>query len=1565
MKSSSLIRWLLLAAPLFLGFTMHGDEDRFSFYLSTERIYYPGEPDVAVTLGGQLESKTTFAFEAYRLADPVAFFRAQRNPHSFNIGFDDDGERDDKEPRVTLSKNDKLIKRWEKKITPRERYWHNEQISVPANERGVYVVVARARGKASATVVVVSALGMVVKQSPGEALSFVVDRRSGEKVTGFPLSYLRGGELLLEGSTDASGVSRVTVPEKKAPTGSDGDLEIMRWSGYGDQLIVLGEKNDDFIISDSYFYSNPDSKGQVYLHTDRPVYRPGQTVHYRGIVRRIGEDGTYRNVTDDTVAVEITDARGRSVSKDTLALSDFGTFSGEIVLGEEPPLGDYQIQVHFDGAARWFSFAVEEYKKPEYEVTVTTDREQYTRGDRITASVRADYYFGEPVAGAQIEYFIYRSRFWRPWWYRSEWAYLYEGDERGWYGGGGSEMIHTGEGTLGADGTYRIEYTTDKKAGEDYLYRIEARVVDASRRSVSGSASARVTRGEFSMTTWTDKYLYKPGDRATIFVKALSFEGDKGVSVPFRIRVERVWWEERRKGRGGEQRKETIWNGSGSTDGSGQGSVTFTPEKTGYYNVVAEATDGRGTKIEESGSMYVADNTYDAWYNEGGVQIIPDKQLYKPGDMMSALIVMPESGGDLLVTGEGAALYTHQVERLNSRSVVVRMKIEERYAPMFYLSVNAIRDGTFQSNMQQITVAPEGKRLRLQVTTDREEYKPGEKGTVTVRVLNDQGEPAPNTDVAVSMVDEALYAIRPDRTPDIQKAFYGYRNNAVSTTTSLYFRFATGSRVETEMLAGDMAEGAVAGRDAFASAPPAAPQMSKAARGFAANQADGSAAYVEAEIRRTFEDLMYWTPSVRTDGSGRARIEVTFPDNLTTWRITARGVTQATAVGQATAEVIARKDLLVRMETPRFITAGDRLAVATTIHNYLASAKKARVRMKAEGAGLKESEKIVTVPASGEIRVDWEIDAAKAGTAKLTVEALTDEESDAMEISLPILPRGLRTENGSFVQIDEKGNDGTITLTIPDNADPSTSEIFVTVSPSPASSVVGALDALIGYPYGCVEQTMSRFLPTVVVADALKKIDVPFDAKKREELPKMVAKGFNRLYNLQHDDGGWGWWENDGSNPFMTAYVLYGMTIARRAGYEVDTIRFANGISALKTAIEQGSSDDEKNTTMAYMLYTASMIGGDFNTNEYRSKIENLSRRRNLNSYAKALLALAGKEQGMTDLASRMAAALESAASVTGTAASWKGMTWHYNWQDDEVETTAFAVKALLEVRGENDLVRKGVQWLVSHKGADSWHNTRQTAMVIYALADLLKRTSELSPDYTATVAVNGRQIFSEKIDRKDLFTAEKRIRIDGSSLVRGANTITVGKSGAGRLYSSARVVYYVTGDAIKPAANGFKVTREYFTLNRVKRSGGYIHTKAPFKGTVKSGDEIFVKVTIRPERSHEYFMLEDPLPAGCEVVTSTEGYTIRDEEEYGGVDYGKRGYGRRMIWNWWYADRDVRDEKITFFAPSLEDREYTFSYIMRAQIPGTYGVMPSIGALMYYPEVRGNSGALNLTITE
>lgn len=1564
MKNISLSTWILLLCSVFVALAFGEDEDDLYFYLNTYRTFSPGD-EVTVNLNGSFPKSAEVALEAYRVKNPVRFFREQRDPHSPGYTLNEEGERE-RAVKLGDAGQYKKLASWTHMMKS-ERYWSQATINVPVQDRGVYLVIARTGGKEALTVVVVTETGLVLKRTGEQVLAWAVKQTDGHSVSNANIVF-RKGTKIVESRTDSDGLVSVEMSalEEEHP---DDDAETMMWGG--NSLVAFGEVDGNFFISDSYFYHYRRGMNygdfRTYFHTDRSVYRPAQTVYYRVIVRKVREDGTYTLPEGDEVVVDISDSRGGEVRKDTLKLSDFGTVHGELTLADEPPLGDYQVQLMVNGiAAGYFTFSVEEYKKPEYEVIVTTEKSSYTRGDRITANVRADYYFGSPVSSGDVEYRVLRSRYWRPWWQDTEWAWMYRSLPV--YNRFGSEFVDEGNGRLNDDGTFSFTFDSPDDLDNDYTYTLIAQVTDASRRTIIGSATVRVTRGEFFLTARTDRYVYEAGDDVLLTINARTFEDDAGIAVPFGVTLKRVWWENEDR----EQRQDVLWEKEGKTTANGEGTLKFKAPENGYLIAEISATDSRGNTITTSASIYVADERY-AWRdNGGGVQIIPDRDIYSPGDVMSALVIMPVENLDMLVTSEGPTIFSYSVQRLSGNSAILRIPIEERFAPSFFPSVAALVGNRLFSSQVQVAVRPEGKVVNLEISTDKPEYKPGEKGIVKVRALDADGNPVRNMELAVGLVDEAVYAIKPDNTPEIAVTFYGPRWNEVNTSSSLDFRFynaATEDMVLRESADGD-AEGGFSIRGDRVNAP-----MAGKAAFMSGEEMETAQSLVSATVRKDFRDLMFWTPAARTGPDGYVVLPVTFPDNLTTWRITARGITRMTQVGQATAKVIARKDLLVRMETPRFITQGDELVIATNVHNYLDTEKKVTVEFSASGVKplFSSGKTTVTIPANGEKRVDWKIHAEEIGTAAFTVKALTNEESDAMEMEVPVLPLGVKTGTSAIADLSKPDDRGTMSLVMSSNGKPETAELYVNLSPSAASSMLGALDELIGYPYGCVEQTMSRFLPTVVVANVLDDLRVPFDQKKAEELPKMVDKGLKRLYALQHSDGGWGWWENDETNPFMTAYVMYGLTVAKDARYQISEERYVQGASSLYSLIESriaggGLSQDDKRLSMAteaYMLYVASLLYVQNDNRELvRGRITDLADEEGLNTYAVALLALAAAEQGDTRLAESLAERLVVAVKETGTGAYWSGFAWHYNWQDDEVETSAAVVKALLKIKGETELVHKGVRWLLAQKNGSSWHNTRQTAMVIYSLTDYLRGSDELNPDYMMTVKVNGTVLLTKKMTKDDVFKPEERIRVDAGQLRKGENIVTIEKSGEGRLYASARLVYYATGDAIKPGSAGFTVQREYFRLERTRRDGVYAYTKEKISGPVQVGDELFVRLTVTPDRKSEYFLMEDPLPAGCEVITDTDGYNIFGEDGYGD-DQNGRGFRRSWGWRWWYADRDVRDEKVAFFATNIAARSYTLTYIMRAQIPGQYSVMPSVASLMYYPEVRGNSGSEKLTIVD
>jgi hypothetical protein len=719
---------------------------------------------------------------------------------------------------------------------------------------------------------------------------------------------------------------------------------------------------------------------------------------------------------------------------------------------------------------------------------------------------------------------------------------------------------------------------------------------------------------------------------------------------------------------------------------------------------------------------------------------------------------------------------------------------------------------------------------------------------------------------------------------------------------------------------------------------------------------------------------------VRTNSDGMARLKIHFPDNLTTWRATVRAISENTEVGEQIHKTIVRQDLIVRMETPRFFTYGDEATISTIVHNYLAQDKQAKVSLTGDGVQIEPAiEKVITVPQNGEKRMDWKVRTSGVGTTALTAKALTNEVSDAMQLKVPVLPHGLKMSEAMVVDIEEDRAAREKTIVIPSEANPATAELLVSVSPSLASTMLSALEDLAGYPYGCVEQTMSRFLPTAVVAYTAKKLNLNLRMELMNELPKMIDKGLKALYGYQHADGGWGWWEYDQTHPYMTAYVVYGLALAKQAGYKISDEVLTRGANNLAQQLAQakladkdisglwnggGSYEFIDATTQAYMLYalqTAQKAGvkTDFAFDARFDVLQKTS----INDYTRSLLAMVSHGQNKVDLANALATQIENNCIETGNTCSWGGKSWHYNWQDDYVETTAFAVKSLVQVKYGSPRINPGIRYLLTQKRGNAWRSTKDTAMIIFALVDYLEKSKELQPDYKVKIFLNDKQVFEKQMTKSDALAPEQSIRLNGSNLRLGNNSIRVEKEGRGSFYSTFRSVYYAAGENLKASVTGFKVKREYFKLTPQRTTEGLKYAKSAFTGTLRSGDEVLVKLTVTSNSSFEYFMLEDPLPAGVEVIKDESGYNIIGESEFSEPrqsEYEEEGNSGP-----WYAAKEVRDEKLAFFATRISAGEHEFAYLFRAQIPGEYHVMPTIATLMYYPEYQGNGDEARMRIVE
>ncbi len=980
--------------------------------------------------------------------------------------------------------------------------------------------------------------------------------------------------------------------------------------------------------------------------------------------------------------------------------------------------------------------------------------------------------------------------------------------------------------------------------------------------------------------------------------------------------------------------KRDLHSAEVTTNSQGEATYEYRIPITGSIEIETSVNDNGKRVPSDAGYIYATDRNSRStdWANRdyASIKLIPDKKSYQPGETAHVLAMLPTDKAHLLVTTEMSSVMSNWRVNAESRAVMIDVKIETRFVPNIYLSVAYVKNGEMFESSKSVSVPARSKFLNLEIIPDKKEYKPRDPASYTILARNADGQPAAGVELSLGVVDEAIYSVTADTTGDIRREFYGARYNRVETSFSSAYTFTGYSGGKRMELAANK-------------------------RSYQLADFKNEDQLVEPKIRKDFKDTAFWKPDVVTGADGKATVKFDLPENLTTWRATARAVTDDLRVGSIVSRVVARKDLILRLEIPRFMTEGDTVTVSGIVHNYLNADIATQIKLEVNGANLLDSaQQTVTVSKEGEQRIDWRIAASQLGDVTLLATAKTNVESDGIELKLPVIPQGLKQTKGSAAAMAESTSERTFTLDLPANANSQTSALRIEAAPSIAGAVFGALDYLTGYPYGCTEQTMSKFLPNVIVAQALKDVKTT-TIKSSNDLSKKVQLGLDRLYGFQHDDGGWGWWKDDRTDPFMTAYVVDGLAIARRAGFNVNVDRLNRGRERVKQLLASGKLEDGKPIdpeSRAYLVYALNVSGDGASATDARYSNELFTKRAELQPYGRALLALALKHRGEDNRARQVVADLEREARVTEFDAHWESVRrpmLDFS-EDNDLEATALSVKALAQSNPKSELLAKAARWLVANRrNGYYWDSTKHTAFAIFALSDYLKVSRELSADYTVDIYLNGEQVLAKRVTAADAAAGQPIIIAPKSGQIRGSNQVKVVKRGAGVLYASATLDYFTREENIaSQSSNDLKLTREYLRL-RVSEEGGKPAWKVePLSGELRSGDLIVARLRLQGARAR-YLMIEDPIPSGCEQLARVSGIDL---------DYTD---GR---WSDWYNNREFRDQRTVIFTDYF-DGDATFQYALRVQIPGEFKVAPARAELMYQPTVQANTENLKLSILD
>lgn len=1422
----------------------------------------------------------------------------------------------------------------------------------------------------SKVVMIYTPINLTMKRSPEQVLVWATDLQSGQPAANIALEIRNDdGEVITTGTSDENGLFQYEFTSQDIPGDPYSSMYAVAIGEPGTPIGIVASDWNAGIASYEFGITESLTPRQLYgtIYSERPIYRPGQTVFYKGILRQ--EDGSVMAMPTLSDAKLTISYQGEVLESQNITFSPFGTFHGQFVLDEEAPTGYYEIALQQEEIGQCYqedycyyesvygSFQVAEYQRPEFEVSVRTESPAVVQGDDATATIAATYYFGGALSNAPYTYRILSSDYYFDlpglegyWsWYDSDDFFQLEES--------GSEVIQDGEGALGGNGQDTLSIDTDLRRGEEaqesQRYTIEADVRDVNDRTITGRTDLIVHAGEFYIGLNPQTVVDNTDQPFTITVATADSNGtlNGGREIALEL-YQREWYTVREESPNGgtlftSAFSDTLVASQNAVTGEdGFTEVVFTPEVGGSYTLLATAQDERGNEIRSRTYFWVASDEFVVWERENNdrIELIADQATYNVGDTARILVPTPFEGMVALVTEEQTLINRVEVRTLEGTAEVLEIPITEAMIPNTVISVVAVTGineetplADFRVGQINLTVRPTEKILNVAVTpigtTAENPPQPGDTVNYELTVTDSAGEPV-EAELSLAVVDKAILALGGTLDQSLVDTFYAERPVAVRT--------ASGFIVNVDRLSRDLAP------------------ETKGGGGPGLDTIFGM-----ESVRSNFVDTAYWNATITTDANGKAQITFDLPDNLTTWVLTARAVTgESTLIGEEKGELLSTKPLLIRPTLPRFFVVGDSATLRVAVSNNTNAAIEGNLTFAVEGLTLNQGNgsQSVTIPAGGQEVVEFEVTVNEGESVTVVAGIEGGGLQDAVQLTIPVYhlatPEVVAT--GGVVRAGEGG--AVETIRIPENARPTEGNLTIEVAPSLAGATESTLTYLESYPYDTAEWAMSTLLPNAATLSAIQSLGF-----EREDIEGKLAGNIQlatqRLITWQNVDGGWGWWRTDESNVWLSAYGLLSLHQAKATGESVPDERMARATRFLERWLSRTAeqSDDRTLDTRAFVLYVLSETGNP----DVSRTVALFDQRSLLGIDGKSYLLLALDNAGDNQQAQvqTLASELTAAARLSATGAHWEESDLDLRAFDSSVRSTALVLQALVRVQPEHLLIPQTVRWLMhARESLGGWETPQESAWSVIALTDYMLASGELEGNFAYEVALNDEVILSEQASPNNITDPISLTLELADILTSGDNRLIVtrqpNEDAKGRLYYNAWLRYFIAFEKIEARFEGISVARQYEAVD-----SGTLQGTGQLIDSIAAGDVIQVRVRVSAPTDLTFFVLEDPIPAGFEVIDPALLTNSQATSGPGGVRVDESAFNP-----YWYADWSqsvIRDEKVVLFRDFLPKGTYEYTYLLRAIVPGTYNVMPSIGYEAYHAEVFGRSDSSVFEVTE
>ena len=1419
--------------------------------------------------------------------------------------------------------------------------------------------------------------------------------------------------------TADSGILRLPLPD----TASKGqNLLIAR---RGRDVAFLPENTDYYWQDTGSWYKKPDYDSlRWFVFDDRGMYKPKEEVAVKGYIRKItgGKLGDVESLADSAngLTYSVKDPRNNEIANGTANLNAFGAFDFKFSIPDNANLGYARIDLStssgLSGSSFSHQFQIQEFRRPEFEVSAKVESDApFFVGGNAMLSVEAKYYAGGALANAETNWTVtatptnytppnrddYVFGVWVPWWQVFDYS---DGEFGGGrvhpYGGGKTETF---KGVTDAGGKHLLKIDFQSvNPPRPYAISASASVQDVNRQTWAGQTSLLVHPSSLYVGIKTPRTFVQKGENIDVDSIVTDIDGNLVAGRDVEIKALLKDWQFDK----GRWEEKTIDEQTCTVKSSEKaGKCAFVAKQGGRYTITATVMDDRERFNESEMTVWVPGGKMPPKRNveQEQVQIIPSKKEYAPGEVAELLVISPFTPAEGVLTLRRDGLVKTERFSMKDSSMTLKIPLEEKYLPNIYAQVDLVGASArtndkgevdtklanrpaFASGNINLSISTEERKLTLSAEPRDKTLVPGGETKVDVQVKDNRGVPVANSEVAVIIVDESVLALSRYRVDNPMSIFYTAR----STGTSDY-------HLRKDILLGNPEDikrlpppkPAEDERPTGSLAAPSSAQFSRALKsiGGVANMAKDEAESVSVtgqqpevpiNLRENFNALALFSPTVKTDSSGRAVVDIKLPDNLTRYRITAVSVDTGKRFGKSESNITAKQPLMVRPSAPRFMNFGDKIDLPVVVQNQTDQDLAVDVAVRVTNAELTGSEppavaggsntagKRVLVKANDRAEVRFQVSAIKAGTARLQIAVSSGKYSDAAEISLPVwtpatteafATYGTTDQNGAIIQ----------PVQTPGDVFPQFGGLEVTTSSTQLQELTDAFISLYRYPYECSEQISSRMISIAALRDVLSAFKAK-DMPTPDEIKASFEKDIRILRSRQRDDGSFGLWKRDRERyeyPFLTVHVAHALALAKMKGYKVPD-EMLNKTKPYLKDVEKYFDEWYRNspqvrwTISAYALYIRDLMGDKDAAKAKRLLAEATIEKMPFEGLGWILSVLANDPNSKTETEAIVHFLMNR---TTETAATANFVTdygdggWLIMYSNRRAD--GVLLEALIKADPQNDLIPKLVRGLLDHRVKGAWGNTQENVFILLALDKYFNTFEKVTPDFVTRIWLGNTYAGEEAFKGRSIDSNVLNIPMSYLTEQGGTSNLLIDREGAGRLYYRIGMQYAPRNLKLEPADYGFTVLRSYGPVDNPDD----VKQNADGSWTIKSGARVRVRLTMVAQARRYHVALVDNLPAGLEILNPglavTEAIPVDAKPATSVLSYGSQSIGSGWWWwrQYWFEHQNFRDERAEAFASLLWEGVYNYSYVARATTPGQFVVPPAKAEEMYHPETFGRTG--------